>query len=616
MTWLGGGGFRVSVRWFWAALSAAAVLGLLAPAGAAASVSATEGAQFSGAVEFPSCTPAGAITINWGDGSSSAGSYDGTNVNGTHTYAEEGSYSGTVTFTCATGALATDPFSATVNDASLTASSSSFNTFNASATQPFSGTVAAFTDADPGGTVSDYAATIDWGDGTTSAGTVSAVTGGFAVSGTHTYTTKGDQFYAVTITDQSTQGGSGGASPATTVASGTAHVTGAPPLFTQCPAIGGDTGCQFLIVVTNQGRTVEQDPNQPPYEGNNDALVGIQNNSSTPVQALPLSASTGLFGFDGDGICDPGSGPVPSGCRPVRGAPAGTTCGSGATCAFPAPSGQPKGYQEPGAIFGSTQNGYEGPTTWFSNVSTDTNRGHVNFSPAVAPGDSTYFGLQQPPSANALKVGRPTNAPLPAPVLGKSFNVQVASGTVLIRLPHTGKGKAGFVQLTGGQQLPAGTQVDTRRGAIKLVAARPHSKQTDVGKFGGAIFKITQSTRGLGITTLSLLEGLFRGAPSFAKCPRGSYRVLQKLNASDGHDSGRLLAAASRGGRTSRRPPFRSRGGYASATVRGTKWITIDRCDGTLIIVQRGSVVVDDFVRHIRQIVKAGHRYFASAKRH
>jgi hypothetical protein len=576
------------------ALTGAAVLALVAPAGAAASVSATEGAQFSGAVEFPSCAPASAITINWGDGSSSAGTYDGTNVNGTHTYAEEGSYSGTVTFNCVTGAPATDPFTATVDDASLTAAA---NTFTATATRQFSGQVAAFTDADPGATASDYAATIDWGDGTTSAGTVSVISGGFAVNGTHTYATSGDRSTSVTITDQSTQGGAGGASPATGVASGTAHVQAAPPLFNQCPPVGSDNGCQFLIVVTDKGSTVKQDPNQPAYEGADDSLIGIQNNSSKPIQALPMSSS-GLFSFENDGICNPGSGPIPSGCRPAPRAPAGTKCGpQGGSCSFPAPSGQPKGYKEPGALVGNTQNGYEGPTTWFSNVSTALATGHVNFSPAIAPGGSTYFTLEEPPSATALKVGRPTNAPLPAPVLGKSFNVQVASGTVLIRLPHTGKGKAGFVKLTTAQQLPAGTQVDTRHGAIKLVAARPHSKLTEDGKFGGAIFKITQSARGVGITTLRLLEGLFSGAPSFATCRRGSHRVLQTLRASD-------------------RRHFRSRGGYASATVRGTRWITIDRCDGTLIIVQRGSVVVDDFVRHIRVILHAGHRYFASASRH
>ena len=48
----------------------------------------------------------------------------------------------------------------------------------------FNDAVASFTDANPGATTADFTATIDWGDATTSAGTVSGPTGGpFTVSG-------------------------------------------------------------------------------------------------------------------------------------------------------------------------------------------------------------------------------------------------------------------------------------------------------------------------------------------------------------------------------------------------------------------------------------------------
>jgi len=39
---------------------------------------------------------------------------------------------------------------------------------------------------------------------------------------------------------------------------------------------------------------------------------------------------------------------------------------------------------------------------------------------------------------------------------------------------------------------------------------------------------------------------------------------------------------------------FRTRGRYASATIRGTIWLTADRCDGTLVFVQQGKVDVFD----------------------
>ncbi len=186
-----------------------------------------------------------------------------------------------------------------------------------------------------------------------------------------------------------------------------------PPQFTECPAVDQNTGCQFLITVNNSTETVLNDPNQGPYEASEDSLIGVLNNSSSPVSELPLAVpGSDLFSFDGDGICNPGGPPVPSGCAPQPGTPAGTDCtqGAGGTCAFPVPSGEPAGYIEPGGSTGVPQNGYEGPTSWFSNVSTDTSSGVVHFSPALQPGQSTYFGLEEPPVGTTIGVGG-TGAP-------------------------------------------------------------------------------------------------------------------------------------------------------------------------------------------------------------
>ena len=40
---------------------------------------------------------------------------------------------------------------------------------------------------------------------------------------------------------------------------------------------------------------------------------------------------------------------------------------------------------------------------------------------------------------------------------------------------------------------------------------------------------------------------------------------------------------------------FRTSGHYSAATVRGTKWLMEDRCDGTVTRVVRGTVEVEDF---------------------
>jgi hypothetical protein len=47
--------------------------------------------------------------------------------------------------------------------------------------------------------------------------------------------------------------------------------------------------------------------------------------------------------------------------------------------------------------------------------------------------------------------------------------------------------------------------------------------------------------------------------------------------------------------------------------VRGTRWDTADRCDGTLTRVRFGTVAVNDFVRHKTVIVRAGQSYLARA---
>ena len=50
--------------------------------------------------------------------------------------------------------------------------------FDAMEDLPFTGVVATFTDADPNGSIGDFSAIIDWGDGQTSAGVIAALVGG------------------------------------------------------------------------------------------------------------------------------------------------------------------------------------------------------------------------------------------------------------------------------------------------------------------------------------------------------------------------------------------------------------------------------------------------------
>jgi hypothetical protein len=164
-------------------------------------------------------------TVDWGDGSSNAGTVSQTGsgkpyvVTGGHTYATQGNYTVKVTVTDTSLVIdtASGTASATVTDASIIASPVTIasQTVNKSFTSP----VATFTDANPAAPLSEFTASVQWGDGSSNAGTVSQPGGVgtvFDVSGTHTYTTSGTDTVIVTVSDGG--GSSATASETVTVA--------------------------------------------------------------------------------------------------------------------------------------------------------------------------------------------------------------------------------------------------------------------------------------------------------------------------------------------------------------------------------------------------------------
>jgi hypothetical protein len=150
-------------------------------------------------------------TITWPDGSTSPGaialvSGQVFSVAGGHTFSEGGSLPIAVLVVDVGGARTVVNSTAAVADLPLTARGAAepLHGREPGVLEPgeaTSGTLATFTDADPRGTIGDYRATIDWGDGTTSAGTVGGpVAGPWTVSGTHQYQEDGEFGITVTIT--------------------------------------------------------------------------------------------------------------------------------------------------------------------------------------------------------------------------------------------------------------------------------------------------------------------------------------------------------------------------------------------------------------------------------
>jgi hypothetical protein len=215
-------------------------------------ITPVEGSLFQGTVAtfVGNEVPANSIldysaTIDWGDGSPTStgsilpGGPSGFVVNGSHTYGKEGGYNLSVKLSGIGGVSVTAVGTATVSDAPVIVAAGGIS---ATANASFSGQVATFTDAGPD-LPGQYVATITWGDGSSSPGTVAqgGSTTSFVVSGTHTYQFAGSDTYTVSVTNLAGTNGK---------ASATAVIADPPPVLT-APTIAPVAGLAFTGVVAN-----------------------------------------------------------------------------------------------------------------------------------------------------------------------------------------------------------------------------------------------------------------------------------------------------------------------------------------------------------------------------
>jgi Tol biopolymer transport system component len=181
----------------------------------------------------------------------------------------------------------------------------------------------------------------------------------------------------------------------------------------------------------------------------------------------------------------------------------------------------------------------------------------------------------------------PPPPPAPPPVSGVSVNVTPVSGVVRVRL----RGTTSFVDLTALSSVPVGSEVDVTRGRIRLVTAAGAGKSQTGDFFGGRA--LIAQTRSAALTTLKLSEPL--------SCPKrktSSVAAPKRTRRLWGDVKGR----------------FKTSGRYAAASVRGTRWLTEDRCDRTIVRVRIGRVEVQDLVRRRSVLVRAGQSYVARAR--
>jgi hypothetical protein len=172
-------------------------------------------------------------------------------------------------------------------------------------------------------------------------------------------------------------------------------------------------------------------------------------------------------------------------------------------------------------------------------------------------------------TAALLAAAAPAHA-APKPVTGKRAVVKRVSGKVTVTPP----GAREAVPLTRARAIPMGSTIDTSRGKVKVVTTKGGGK-TQFGTFSKGAFRITQTKGKRPLTDLKLTGGNFGACASASGAGHGVHAARRTVRRLFGHAHGR----------------FRTRGRNSTATVRGTKWDTVDTCAGTRTVDHQGEVL-------------------------
>jgi hypothetical protein len=175
--------------------------------------------------------------------------------------------------------------------------------------------------------------------------------------------------------------------------------------------------------------------------------------------------------------------------------------------------------------------------------------------------------------AAALTAAAGEGATPPAPERGVAVVVEPVSGEVRVHGPGTHR----YEELGAARRMPVGSTVDAKAGAVRLTVAAKEEGATWSAVFSDGKFTVTQPAKGEPVASLRLTGKRFADVCDEASAANRRKRKRVRRLWGDGH------------GR------FRTVGHYSAGTVRGTRWLTEDRCDGTLTKVVRGTVEVEDF---------------------
>ncbi len=244
--------------------------------------------------------------------------------------------------------------------------------------------------------------------------------------------------------------------------------------------------------------------------------------------------------------------------------------------------------------------------------------GHPAHPHGGAPGQTGEHPLGGAPG----QAGRPVeDAPAPVPPrpedladddadadpeLGETVATEPAAGVVLVRRPGT----SAFVPLGDDAAVPVGSTVDATRGLVEVRTESDRTGAEQNAVVSGGVFTVLQNHSAAPMTELVLEDG------DFSDCPRPG-RTAARPRAATGRAAGtrRRSGAVVRGLWAAGKGRFRTRGRNSAATVRGTRWATVDRCGTTTTRVYEGVVDVEDLTTGRTHTLRTGEKHVARERR-
>jgi hypothetical protein len=206
----------------------------------------------------------------------------------------------------------------------------------------------------------------------------------------------------------------------------------------------------------------------------------------------------------------------------------------------------------------------------------------IAYSCAPVPSYAMQLGYDQRGSPQTVTA---TVVPAPPPGVRPGLaGAAPVNGIVLVRR----RGRRTFTRLRSDALIPAGSEIETTRGRVRIFAATNAHGGVDSAELFGGRFILRQKGRAHPRTTFALsqpLTGCRPAAATSATTARHHHHHHRKRRIWVTEQKGRFNTSAQ----------------YVSTSVQGTTWLTVDTCGASRVSVRHGTVVVHDLV-HRRAI--------------